>query len=545
MSEFFYANMSRAGGGGVAGAGALQILDSHVFADASARDAYFAANPDELEEGTLIQVGEAFQVRRGDEWLETTAVVRGPRGYRGTDGAQGAVGPQGPTGPQGDPGPKGDPGEAGPEGPEGPVGPQGPRGLKGDKGDKGDQGLTGLQGIQGERGPQGQSFVPNERGSLTDARVAFAEEEGTAEDYYFILVDPDGDERTDPETVAPGLGTEDMGGHLVAYTGTAWIDYGSIIGVPGSEGPQGEQGVPGLQGEKGDPGESAVINIAEPSVIEVGGIPSGTTFEGVSLESFVSQLLYPELFPNLTNPSSNFTSSVTGLREIGEVLGTITFNSTFSRGSINPQYESESPFRSGTALEYLFERSGAAAGPEDAESTADFNSQSISSYTVVAGGQSWRGQVRYAAGVQPKGSKGTDYLSPLGAGTTSFSAWRTITGVLPVFATTSTIDTLTKQSLAANGSLFTVTMVGESGGHKQRIDFPNDAALAWGAITGIQFYNTLSGSWEWLLGGKAASLAAFTTSSVMNTVQGTSRTYTRYTHAGDLIGGRQLRFYTT
>ena len=94
MVAHFYANVSRAGGGG-SGAGALQILDSHMFADASARDAYFAANPDELEEGTLIQVGEAFQMRRGNEWRDATAVVRGPRGLTGTTGSKGDAGANG------------------------------------------------------------------------------------------------------------------------------------------------------------------------------------------------------------------------------------------------------------------------------------------------------------------------------------------------------------------------------------------------------------------------------------------------------------------
>lgn len=183
------------------GGGALVIKDSHVFATNAEKEIYFAAHPTELKTNLYVQVDTFFQRYTAEEvWEDVTAIARGLTGATGDTGAQGA---------------------------------------------------TGAQGIQGPKGDDGQSFVPNERGPLTDARVAYAESQGTSSDYYFILVDPDGDERTD---TAPEL-VGDMGGHLVAYNGTHWIDYGLIVGVPGPQGEQGEQGPAGAQGEQGVPGE--------------------------------------------------------------------------------------------------------------------------------------------------------------------------------------------------------------------------------------------------------------------------------------------------
>lgn len=108
--------------------------------------------------------------------------------------------------------------------------------------------VTIISGIKGDDGADGQSFVPDLRGALTDGVVTTGEATGTIEDYYFILVDPGADDRSNPGTVAPSL-VGDMGGHLVAYNGTTWIDYGLLVGVKGDtgdQGPVGPTGIPGL-----------------------------------------------------------------------------------------------------------------------------------------------------------------------------------------------------------------------------------------------------------------------------------------------------------
>lgn len=284
--------------------------------------------------------------------------------------------------------------------------------------------------------------------------------------------------------------------------------------------------------------EGLTYTNSTPSVIPVGGIDAGTTFDNVSFAEFVSMLLYPELFGTLTGPSSTFTSSVTGFREIGEVIPTITFNSTFNRGSINPQYQSDSPFRSGLPNSYQYIGLNS---PGTVNSTSLSDSFVINNHTVTIGIEAWQGRVNYDAGIQPKGSEGTDFDSPLPAGSTSYTT-RSITGVYPVFATTNDIEVLDKQPLASMTSTFFQTdMQAETPtSGKQTVDFPD----AWATIIGIQFFNTNNSQWEWINGTPTNSLATFDTSATTHVIQGNTINYTRYTHNGTQIGDRLLRWYT-
>jgi hypothetical protein len=84
-------------------------------------------------------------------------------------------------------------------------------------------------------------------------------------------------------------------------------------------------------------------------------------------------------------------------------------------------------------------------------------------------------------------------------------------------------------------------MVAEGGANKQTVWLPD----AFSALTGIQFYNTVSSAWEWLAGSKAASLLTFTETTGQININGTMIDYNIYTHNGSIIGARQLRFYTT
>jgi len=268
----------------------------------------------------------------------------------------------------------------------------------------------------------------------------------------------------------------------------------------------------------------------------VGGITDGMVFTDATMQQIWDQLIKQEKFPTLTAPSSTFTASITGLREVGEILASITFNSGFNRGAISPQYTALSPFRSGLPNEYQF----IGTGLSNQTKTDLSDIQTINNYTVLINGQSWQGRVAYDGGVQPKSSYDNDYNTPLSAGTTGYIT-RTITGVYPFFATTVDLLTLTKQPLVMmNSTYFEVVMVAESGSDKQTIDF----ATAFSAITGIQFYNTVSSAWEWINGNKANSLLTFTINSVTHDIQGTIINYNRYIHNGATIGSRQLRFYT-
>lgn len=266
---------------------------------------------------------------------------------------------------------------------------------------------------------------------------------------------------------------------------------------------------------------------ASPSVIAVGGIPVGTPFSNFTFKDFMDGAFYPELFGTLTAPSSTFTSNVTGFKEIGEVIALISFTSAFNRGSINPQYQSASPYRSGLPNTYVYTGSGLS----NFASTSLTDAKSVSNYTVLTGANNWTGRVAYDAGVQPKGSKGTDFNTPLLAGQTG-AVTRTITGVYPWFATTSAIDTLTKGSLQAHASQVFTSMVAEDGVNKQTFDLPQ----AWGAISALAQYNTLSGQYDTI------SLASFTRTNITKTINGSTVNYYHYVHNGSTIGARQLRW---
>ena len=264
----------------------------------------------------------------------------------------------------------------------------------------------------------------------------------------------------------------------------------------------------------------------DPTPIKVGGIEAGSTFENKSHNEMWMNLLYPELFPDLINPSHSFTMNVTGLREVGSILSTINFSASFNRGSINPAY-STSGFRSGLPNEYIYTGIGLSNIVTDQLS----NTNTINNYEVVLGSQSWTCRVAYDEGEQPLSSFGNNYNSPLSAGQTS-TITRTITGVYPVFATIDNIDEKSKLSLQSHGSVITVSMVGEDGTNKQSIDIPE----AWGTITELNQYNTLSGNWD------VISLSSFDVSDSILDINGYSINYKTYTHIGDTIGARQLRF---
>ena len=275
-----------------------------------------------------------------------------------------------------------------------------------------------------------------------------------------------------------------------------------------------------------------------PTPVTVGGITGGSTFLDIPLVGMWDTLLYPELFPALTNPNNAFALTQAGLHEIAEVIAVLNFGASFNRGSINPAYGT-SGFRSGLPNTYSYTGTGL---PAAVGSVLLVDAQNVLIYTVLTGSQAWTNTVSYDVGEQPKSNKGNNYDTPLAAGTTAAKTV-SIIGVYPYFATTAVITVLTKQSLALMNSVYVQTnVVAEDDlGNKQTVEFP----VVWSAITGVQFYNTVSGLWEWLNGSKANSLSTFTTSATTNIIQGNVINYTRYTHNGSKNGARQLRWYTT
>ena len=265
-------------------------------------------------------------------------------------------------------------------------------------------------------------------------------------------------------------------------------------------------------------------------------IGTGTTFANKTFTEMMNLMLYPELFPSLTNPSQGFNITTSpnlsnNFREIGLVYnaGQIQLATTFNRGSINPAYTTNG-FRSGLPNAYIYTGGGSVTSPQPSTSLTN-NTVTTAQYTIVLGVQSWTSVVAYDAGQQPLSSTGNNFDNPLPAGSTN-SISRNLRGVYPTFATTVSIGTLTKQALQSMTVYEEVSMVAETGGNKQTIDIP----VAWSTITGLQQFNTFSGTWD------SINLSQFTVTSVSNIIQGNSVAYNRYTHNGVTTGARQLRF---
>jgi hypothetical protein len=265
------------------------------------------------------------------------------------------------------------------------------------------------------------------------------------------------------------------------------------------------------------------------STIDIGGIKKNTSFTDKTNAELWAELLNKELFPKLTGPSSSFSSTVTGLKEVGEVITSIKFTSTFNRGSINPQYKSDTPYRAGLPTNRAFEGTDLAGNDTSDSLTIE---KTISSYTVVKGVQSCSCTVSYGIGTQPKTNKGGtndangNKMTPLPAGTLEKKSV-SITGTYPFFATTSSITATTKQSLVKldldNPKTIKAAMVGCTDKNFWVLEVP----ACW-TITNV------TGAASGQLGGNAANaIAQWTRRNTVKTIQGNNIKYYKYTYGAN------------
>ena len=251
--------------------------------------------------------------------------------------------------------------------------------------------------------------------------------------------------------------------------------------------------------------------------VTVGGITSGTQYEaGTSLEKIFRDMLNPVAYPTLTNPSVSLAGSGSKLLEAGATLA-VTLTATFSRGSINPAYGT-SGYRSGAVQGYTLNN-----GTEQAENTW--------SETVSASNKTFKCSARYAAGEQPKDSKGNDYNSPLPAGSVE-SGTVTYDFVDAMWANTSNITTVAKLSLVAKSTKQRdMTFPAQTVANPEIFDIP----ASW-TVTAVQVKNDLSGAWE------DASSQFTVTDTAHDNAGGVSTAYKRYTfNMGIGTGSRQIR----
>lgn len=279
-------------------------------------------------------------------------------------------------------------------------------------------------------------------------------------------------------------------------------------------------------------------NYPDPNVVLIGG---GTTFQNKSIQEIFDLLLYPQLFPTFTNPVASL-ASISTPQEIGAVV-TISLNASFNRGLIIPDYNGTFPYsnapRSGLPVSYTY--SGPSANTTPQNSTSLTNTQTINNYQIAVDSQTWSVTVQYSEGSQPVDSKGNDYDSPLPAGSTSIVS-RTVNGVYPVYATTSSITTLTKQPIVnKNTSPYTVSLVSEDSNNRHTVEFPGN----WSNVTGIKYYNPINQAFEFFGGSAALSLTFWEKTDITrNTTYASNVSYERWTYnyTDSPVGARQIQF---
>lgn len=204
--------------------------------------------------------------------------------------------------------------------------------LFGAKGDRGEQGPQGVQGVQGPQGIQGTQGIPGEAATVQVGTVTTGEEgtpasvtnTGTSNAAVLNFTIPKG-EKGEPgngfailgyyetlEALQSGVPSPDLGAayavgstapyNIYIWSGTEWIDHGTIqgpqgpkgdtgatgpqgpkgdTGATGAQGPQGEQGPQGIQGEQGPQGPTgAAAGFGTPtataSALAAGAAPTVT-----------------------------------------------------------------------------------------------------------------------------------------------------------------------------------------------------------------------------------------------------------------------------
>ena len=253
------------------------------------------------------------------------------------------------------------------------------------------------------------------------------------------------------------------------------------------------------------------------AAITVGGIEAGTEYaEGTPLETIIKDLICPTLYPTLVAPSASLSGTGDKLLEAGATQS-VTLTATFNRGSITPSYGT-SGYRSGAAIGYTLNSGTSQAGNTWTE-------------TVSSSNKTFQASVAYAAGEQPKDSKGGNYESPLAAGSVS-TGTVSYDFVDAMWANTAAIGTVAKLSLVAKSTkqrdmVFPAATVA----NPEVFDIPT----SW-TVTAVQVKNDLSGQYE------DASEQFTVTDTTHNNAAGTSVSYKRYTfNMGMDIGSRTVR----
>lgn len=297
----------------------------------------------------------------------------------------------------------------------------------------------------------------------------------------------------------------------------------------------------GLLGADGNvsPNKLPVINTDEKTKYSIGGIGEGVDLKGYNVIDVMMTMLYGVMYPNIKEPSFEIKLENTN----GTAGKSFETNAiiTFDRGKIEPAYGT-SGYRSGLPTYYV-------CNGELIESKELTLPITLNIDHLIQGENQVVFEVNYAAGEQPKDSAGNIYLEPLSEG--KIMKTIIINGKMPIY-TVCEEGSLTAVPVETSyfnnkeeGEGYEVVMLPEiSGGDTQKIAV--DSSIE---IIGVQVFDELSQSWQWL-GGEdaAASMNIFKKGEIITeNIGGIDFEYAIYQSDPDSeyhpIGERKLRFF--
>lgn len=410
---------------------------------------------------------------RGFRYIGTTLATGGGSGSAGSAGTSGSSGTSGTSGSSGTSG------TSGATGLDGSSGTSGTSGISGSSGTSGASGLDGSSGTSGTSGISGSSGTSGVNGSSgTSGASGISGSSGTS--------------------------------------GTSGLD-GSPAGVITNS----NSGIDISYGSTNSTIDTIYNTALDPALsmpTTVGGISSGTTAGSLYGKNFVQlfdDLLFPTVDPTYTIPTISLSSTVTGIREVGEtvspslsITGTENDASYFSRlqisKSVNGGASSALTTISATSSMTITSASSIASQFGYADPNNPNYSYSISYADTglvipapASGGSSavlYSGLGDYSAGLAKKNNKGVTHsasaavrltTNPQAASTNFSSNTQTITGYYPYFyGKTSTQKTASDiVSIIQSGSGF--TKVVNSGSGSLSMAFNATGEWPWFAIYSV------------------------------------------------------------
>lgn len=266
--------------------------------------------------------------------------------------------------------------------------------------------------------------------------------------------------------------------------------------------------------------------VVKTASVTVGGISAGQNYTIGTIatnKDTLSAMLTKIYYPSFSMPSYGLINS-SGLQIISSTID-LGLSFIFNRGSINGALSSGiwNPSTSqgslaGAATSYhYFEADGTTTIAGSSATTTKTN------HVVIQGNNVFKASVDYGIGIQPEDSTGANYSTPYAAGNSGLYS-TSFEGVYPLFATTSSINTLTQQGLLSmiSANNIELNLVSESGGDKQAFQIAN-VWLTVRPLTAIYYFNTVSNQYD-----TTNKISDFTTSTVSETLVSNSVAYTNY-----------------